>query len=288
MDEFYTRLVKKHATWLDYWDAIGREARDDLDDIIDFRLQRSHVMLLAHGHVGFCVAKNLLQMPLQSLSVMGVREADMTALQRLQQIPERRVKTLFVNEKQYRPHGLSIGIAGKNLLVAVVERPFPRLFVDLNEMCLRVGTAWLPASLWGTHLSLGPTVFPGITACYHCTMRRLHANYQNPDVKEAVETYLTYDEAFAFRGHILPIINLAAAYITVEVERFLTAHQPPVTLSRLFSTNILTMTQEIDPVLPLAWCPVCHPYQEEATNANRDSLANVVHRIAQRRGVALL
>ncbi len=287
MDELYANLIKKHATWLDYWDAIGQEATEIMKDKSQFRLQRSHVILIAHGHVGLKVATNLLQTPLQSLSVMGVGEADVVALQQLQQVSQRQVKTLFVNDRPCKPHGLSVAIAGKNLLVAAVERPFPQLFADLNKMCLRVRTAWLPASLWGVHLSLGPTVFPGITACHHCATRRLHANYQNPDVKEAVETYLTHDKAFSFQGHSLPVINLAAAYITAEVEKFLTGYQPPVTLSRLFSSNILTMTQEIDHILPLAWCPVCHPFQEAVlSHANNDSLTDVIQRINQRQEVA--
>ena len=283
MNELYANIVKKHATWLDYWDAIGQGETAVIEDVSQFRLQRSHIMLIAHGHLGLRVAANLAQMPLQSLSIMGVGESDLAGLKQLETWPSRRVKVLFINDRPYRPHGLSIGISGKNLLVAAVQRPFPKIFTELNEMSLRVHTAWLPASLWGTQFSLGPTVFPGLTACYDCTTRRLHANYPTPDVKQAVEAYLTHDKAFTFQGNIPSIINLAAAYITAETERFLTGQQPPITLSRLFTSNILTMTQAVDHVLPLEWCPACHQYQEALTT---HSLADIVQRIAQYQEVA--
>ncbi|WP_435366135.1 TOMM precursor leader peptide-binding protein [Haloarchaeobius sp. DYHT-AS-18] len=56
-----------------------------------------------------------------------------------------------------------------------VDRPYPSVATALNEAAHRTGTPWTIGVVNGVDGQVGPTVYPGETACYDCFRERANA-----------------------------------------------------------------------------------------------------------------
>lgn len=281
MDKAYASLLSRHETILNHWDRL--EPGPAGPSLAGSRLRRSRVLLIAHGPVGYLVAANLTQLPLQSVSLLGLHDGDVHSLLQLSQQSNNQAQQVNVPASRFDIPGFSLTLAKHHLLVVAGGRPQPALLASVNQDCLRIGIAWTQVALWGAEITLGPTIMPGITACYHCYTRRYLANVEHEDVYRARDDFLRNNPTFEFQGQVAPLLQLAAAYFTAEIGRFLTGAQPPVALSRAVTYYPLSQSQAYDYVVPLEWCPVCYSRRVAAPDQPGYTLADVVQRVGTRK-----
>ena len=284
MEKVYQQIAARHEAILAYWDRID-PGPQTIELLSERRLQRARVALLASGPVGYQVAARLAQYPLATLSLMGVHEDDTKALIAISQQPHHQAQLINIPRSRYNVPGFSVTLAKHHMLVVVSGRPYPEILDSVNKDCVRVGTAWTNVSAWGTEITLGPTVIPGITACYHCYTRRLRSNREHLDVWQARQRFLQDNPSFEFQGQIAPLANLAAAQVEAEVIRFLSGAHPPAALSRAITHYPLMQSQSFDYVVPLEWCPVCGERQAQGHQKDSDTLTHMVQRTMRRREV---
>jgi bacteriocin biosynthesis cyclodehydratase domain-containing protein len=218
---------------------------------------------------------------LQGLSLLGLHDSDVQALLQFSRQSGHRAQQVNVPAGRFDIPGFALSLSKHHLLVVAGGRPQPDLLASVNKDCLRIGTAWTQAALWGAEIALGPTVIPGVTACHHCYTRRYLANVEHEDVVQARDHFLRHNPRFEFQGQIAPLLQLSVAYLTAEVTRFLTGSRPPVALSRAVTYYPLSQSQAYDFVVPLEWCSVCHHHRVVVANESGPALAEVVQRFAR-------
>lgn len=284
MEHVYEQIAKRHQIILSHWDRLEPGPKTAVDPG-ERRLRRSRVALIASGPVGYQVAARLAQYPLAALSLMGRHDADTKVLAQLGRQPQHKAQSINLPRSRFDIPGFSLTLSRHHLLVVAGGRPHPDLLTSVNEDCVRIDAAWTGISVWGTEISLGPTVIPGVTACYHCYSRRRQANVKHLDVWQARQHFLQENPTFEFAGQIAPLINLAAAYLEEEVIRFLSGAQPPLALSRAITFYPLSQSQSFDYIVPLEWCSVCHERHATQRPNSEDTLAQMVRRVTHRQEV---
>ena len=249
------------------------------------RLQRTSLVAILNGDFGKRVLSQLADLPLARLSVVAVTQDDAAYLRSIRAQFACRAQQAVLIDQPVHPREISMMLTRFRMVLFATGRPFPDLASELNAVCLNNALPWLQAHLWGARLDMGPTVLPGITACYECYRRRLAANSLQQDVDDGLTQYLTRDKSFDFTGQLGAINSLAAAYVTAEVKRFLSAKYLPTTLSR--EMIAFPLHHGASPayhfVAPLEWCPVCWEKQMQHASSQmpEHSLKTVVSQVMQ-------
>lgn len=282
MEKVYGKIANQHEAIVGHWDRIdpGPETAVSLGER---RLRRSRVALIASGPVGYQVAARLAQYPLAALSLLGLHDIDTKTLAEISRQPHHKAQYINIPRSRFNVPGFSVTLSKHHLLVVAGGRPHPEVLESVNKDCLRIGTAWTGVSVWGTEITLGPTIIPGITACHHCYSRRLRANVEHLDVWQARNHFLRDNFTFEFEGQLAPFANLAAAYLEAEVIRFLSCEQPPLALSRAISFYPLSQSQSFDYVAPLEWCPICYDRGLHRNQNGAETLGHMIKRTIARR-----
>lgn len=263
---FEERLLRGHREIVAGWDGLGP----------------TRVLLIASGGVGVEAARRLLRYPLDRLALCAVTAADREPLIRL--LVEKKGRA--VREAQLAPGSLyedswSGALLARYQMVALAEdRPHPDLLERLDGACAHLGLPWTRLSVWGAELFLGPTVLPGLTACYRCFTRRWLANEKRLDTWRAQDQFLRNDPGFEFGGFLGPVRTLGAALLTSEVLRLLGSGPPPVAVSRIRIENVLTGARVSELVIPVPGCPVCRQ-QRSGVSGSRE-MAELAQRISER------
>ena len=282
MNQMQKTVLEKHAALLTFWDA-ARQDSAEIPQIEGRRLERAHVIAIVGGSLGLRTAALLAQMPIGNLTVLGIRPQDVSNCKPIENNPANQVRNILVSHNGYVAPGISIAFSSAHLVVVATDRPHPKLYREINEVAVRMGTAVTFGRFWNANFMLGPTVIPGVTACHHCFTSRIRANVRHIDVHDAIEQFLINDPDFRFTGQLSVITQIGAAYLAEEVARFLGGAESPIALSQLFTFNTLAQFQEFDYVVPLEWCTVCHERHQIAARGNpeEDSLAMMVQRQQQ-------
>lgn len=139
-----------------------------------------------------------------------------------------------------------------SFVVACSDRPHRDLFHQVNEIAIESETPWTAGQLLGRNGIVGPTVFPGETACYACFERRLLSNVQS--VKEC-EKYLATGENRE-RSTNSPLGRVVAGYLSMDLFNLL-AFGSGYTAGRVFTIDARTLSFSADDVLRIPRCSVC-------------------------------
>ena len=241
-------------------------------------LSQARVWLLAQGAVGRRAAALLASLPLGGLTIQGLLPGDVAAIQQaaFAAAPGRRV----VGQPWQAKH-MGLQAARTDLLVLATERPFPQVLERINQDCQRLDLPWTQVQLWGVEIVLGPSVVPGLTACHECYTRRRRANEARLDVWDARERYFRAEPSHGLAGQISPLLNQAAAYLSIEVGRLLGAGPTPASLGCELLWNAFTSAHSASPVVPVEHCTVCGGRQSRGPD-HADSLDAVVARLLER------
>ncbi len=272
MTTLYDRLIGQHRLWLQHSSAATSASE---------RLRTARVLLVAGGNVGLQTALRLRGLPLSHLFVLAVHEREIAEWRPILAQPAA-AERVSIGRQKCSTNGFGVLLANYDLVVLAVNRPYPSLAEGINRACQRIGVAWTQLQTWGAEITLGPSVLPGITACYGCYRLRLRANESRADVWAAREQFFHNDSTFAFGGNLSAFVNTAASYAAIEVERLLTGAAPPLALSREMHWNWLEHTSSQNHVAPAEHCAVCGGTQT-ALQLDHDTLAAVVARLQPQR-----
>lgn len=272
MATLYDRLIDQHRQWLQRHGPAAAAGE---------RLRAARVLLVAGGDVGLATALRLRGLPLAQLFVLAVHEREIAEWRPLLVQPAA-AERVSLGRQQCSITGFGVLLDSYDLVVMAADRPYPQLAEGINRACQRVGVAWTQLQTWGAEIVLGPSVLPGITACYGCYRLRLRANESRADVWAAREHFFHNDTAFAFGGNLRAFVNTAASYAAIEVERLLGGAAPPLSLSRELHWNWLEHTSSQNHVAPAEHCSVCCG-EQNALHLDHDTLAAVVARLQAQR-----
>lgn len=159
-----------------------------------------------------------------------------------------------------------------DLVLLAVPRPTPGVASWVNELAVATGVRWLPVVMDGRAGSVGPTVVPMESACYHCYRGRRLACSDFPREDQDYETYLdSHDGKLPSgspdgsqvsdgpTGEWAPFTRLVASVAAIEVVRLLTGLVAPATINRVLLMDALTGESREARVVKLPRCPVCSP-----------------------------
>lgn len=126
----------------------------------------------------------------------------------------------------------------KSILEDYEKFASPHLFADVG---------------YKNHVSFGPFVIPGETACMGCFLGRIMRNWGDPPPPR------------------IPLASehteLIASLIFEYLSTFKQLSSCPALLERAMTFNLTTMETQSDPVFRLPWCPVCKQDAQSITGS---------------------
>lgn len=168
-----------------------------------------------------------------------------------------------------------------DLMVVAHENPDPGLDDRVNQLAIASSTRWTRLEIVGASVLLGPTVLPGVTACWSCLTERAKGHVADPDIQSRFEEHLRTNTARPF-GNVPSLLSLAAALAGIEIMRLLI--EPcvgPLFLPQTYGTQIVMApfegTWHHHRILRLPRCKTCGvgdaprhaPWTAETENAVR-------------------
>lgn len=156
-------------------------------------------------------------------------------------------------------------VADNDFVIYAAEQPYPELEELVNETTHAERTPWMSIQRLGYDGLVGPTIFPGETACYECFKARKLSNVVS------WENYQAFRDAY--RGgdqdastETLPEFNRMLAGMAAMDLRHLFAHGVGYTAGRVIATSSLDLTMNADRVLKQPRCDVCGPGPAEKSS----------------------
>jgi ribosomal protein S12 methylthiotransferase accessory factor len=276
MNRLLETLFAKHQAWVERYDRAEQAgAAASPGELASARLRRSRVLLIAGGAVGYRTALSMTRLPLGLLTLFPLTDADVEPLTQITRLKQHGAKEVNRTPSVFRTNNFSLFASRYSVVAFAVERQYPDDFAAVNEACVRVGAPWTNIVMWGSELTLGPTVLPGATACYDCYRRRRLSNTSRPEAFQAREQFLRNDPTFTFKGRIAPLVSMASALLTAEVGRFLTNSPAPAALGHEVVYDALSQTQTSSFVIPVEDCAVCGRLRPQGADPDESFLQMV-------------
>ena len=159
-------------------------------------------------------------------------------------------------------------IAGCDFVVNCTGEEDISLVHKLNRVCWRNRIPWTSATASGLEVVIGPTVYPGETACYLCYRMRLLACADDPEISLDFESSIGLrktDDAVR-RGSLVFGATIAGQLAGMEVLKALTqAREAVATRGRIWVLDLRDLSSTMHPVLRKPWCPACFENWDEET-----------------------
>ena len=133
------------------------------------------------------------------------------------------------------------------------------LMYRLNRACLRTTTPWTSVAASGLEVVVGPTVYPGDTACYMCYRMRMVTCEDNPEARYDFESFLDRrrSDDSSHRANLVAGPVAAAQIAAVEALKQIGGLAQPMTRGRVQVFDLRTLTSTLHTVLRKPWCPAC-------------------------------
>jgi thiazole/oxazole-forming peptide maturase SagC family component len=147
---------------------------------------------------------------------------------------------------------------GCNLVIVCMDRPAVSIYDWVNEACLEKSIPWMRGSLDEQIGVIGPLIIPYQTACYECYKLRRESNLALHTEEIAFENYLKRnpDNKVEY-GTVIPFVKIVANFIALEVLKFLSQFDFPVTCGSILQINLYGLEYTISKILKLPRCPAC-------------------------------
>jgi len=152
------------------------------------------------------------------------------------------------------------------MLVVLLQGPvlFHPWLEKLNAAALSLKVPWTSVALLdGNGVHIGPTIRPGVTACYKCFEQRFKSNLVCIDAENAFESYIRDHMTRMDFGFLPPVADIVAGFAAIEVVRTLSPDTVALTSGRLMVFNIDDFSSTYHPVLKLPRCPACSPVRDQ-------------------------
>ncbi len=133
------------------------------------------------------------------------------------------------------------------------------LVYKLNRACLRTKIPWISAASSGFEVMLGPTVYPGETACYLCYRMRAVACADDPEARFDFESFLDRRKSddCGQKANLVFGSGIAGHLAGMEVLKALCIPELLATRGRIQIVDLRDFSSVTHVVLRKPWCPAC-------------------------------
>ncbi|GAB3042199.1 TOMM precursor leader peptide-binding protein [Natronobiforma cellulositropha] len=207
------------------------------------RLEELDVLVVNSGTMGAQIATDLRE--------FGVGEV--AALQPVASASDSRIEACA--DEMFDPEALEAAVSGADFVVYAGDRPRPQLTDTINRVAHETKTAWSSVQIHGFDGIVGPTVFPGETACYRCFEKRQLSNVVNNVGYERYAEYVD-DAADAVQARVPGFSRLLAGYLVLDLANVL-PFGTGYTAGRVFVVDGIHLSVECNDVLKYPRCEVC-------------------------------
>lgn len=161
-----------------------------------------------------------------------------------------------------RPTALKALLAAHDFAIYAADRPVPATWDALNQAALESGTPWAILTTDGLQGFVGPTFFPGESACAACWEQGWTEDMTPVERRTALACrQLVQQPGRPFVGHG-GIADLLAGYLLVDLPRLLT-RTGGLTAGRALTVDLLTLACDLHEVYRRPRCPACRLRREQ-------------------------
>ncbi len=148
-------------------------------------------------------------------------------------------------------------IAGRDLVVCLVEAGWSAIRAWLNRACLDARVPALYAALEGSFAYIGPLVLPGEGPCYLCWRMRALACADDFDLAMAREEALDAGRRALGRPVLPGLVEAVNAVVSREVLALTTSALPSELAGKVLVLDQVKGSRQSHPVLARPDCPAC-------------------------------
>jgi thiazole/oxazole-forming peptide maturase SagC family component len=150
-------------------------------------------------------------------------------------------------------------IAGCDFVISAIDEGNLSLIYRLNRVAQRTRTPWLNVAAAGFEALVGPTIYPGETACYMCYRMRVLSCSENPESGYDFESYLNRrkKDDSAHRANLVTGTAIAGQIAATEALKAVSRMSPLATRGRLLVFDLRDLSSTFHVVLRKPWCPAC-------------------------------
>jgi molybdopterin-synthase adenylyltransferase len=237
------------------------------------RLMRSHVGVMGASVLGSNVVRNLALTGVGRLTLLGSDVVTEDVIARggwyrrdqigrpgpaalAEQIRELNEQTIVeTDELSGTENGAQMPWLGAlHLLIVSHDSFYPDVYARVNMACHDARVQWTSVRRRHWNVEIGPTVIPGVTACFECyEKRRIGAQASDDSASGHPSTV----DAGAFH------LALGADWVVVEALKLLTGFGEAASVGRVMMFSPLRMTLTQHRVLRLPYCPRCSTLRDE-------------------------
>jgi len=202
------------------------------------------VFVVSNGSLGRQLAGDIVAQGLDDVVLASMQPADDTSRDR----PQPTFSEVELTEAQ-----LQSEIEDASFVVACSDRPHRDLFELVNQLAIETETPWTAGQILGRNGVVGPTVFPGETACYACFEQRLLSNVSTV---EHCKQYLAAGSGQDRSTHVTPLERIVSGYLSLDLFNLL-AYGSGYTAGRVLTIDSLTLSFSSEDVLRVPRCSAC-------------------------------
>lgn len=263
--------------------SIVRDATERIDDLVagylslqgdivekgTERVGTSRLLVVGSGNIARCVVENTLSMGVDQVDFLPTDDdAD-------EWLPASYLdqESLAVSE----PGKLREKLRSADFAAFAVDQPRSALIDQFNESAHEIGVPWIAGQLHGFDGIVGPTVYPGETACYQCFTRRKVAVLPQPESA-------TYARAAAESNTKAPLLPASGQIIggMVAIDLlYQIAGGFGATPGRVIHFDFFDFNVDANDVLRLPHCETCGSASERLDHPRHVTLESLVERINQ-------
>lgn len=206
-------------------------------------LRTKQLLLVDCGRMAAQISNDLLDSGVEEIGVVQPLESDSNSL------PDREGIT-HVESRE-----LSAAIAAADFVIYAADHPHPEIVSLVNEIAQEESVPWTSVQIHGLDGFVGPTIFPGETACYACFKERTMANVSK---HTGYEHYLKAGDAHRNQANARTpgFGRMLAGYLVMDLVNVL-AFGTGYTAGRVIRVDGLRLSVECNDVLKLPRCEIC-------------------------------
>lgn len=157
-------------------------------------------------------------------------------------------------------------VSAADFVVLATGTERPAIAEELNRVAHSTRTPWTSVYAVGYDGLVGPTIFPGETACYQCLTHRVNSNVARPEFYESYREGLASDAPGSGPEPSHPAFRRTLAGIaTLDIEHVL-EYGAGFTAGRLVTMSAVDLSLSADRVLKVPRCDVCGKSAGEETS----------------------
>lgn len=156
---------------------------------------------------------------------------------------------------------------GATIAVAAVSGStyFQPWLKALNRAAMTTGLPWtIIGDVRGFGITVGPTIQPHVTACFHCFEVRLKANLRDIEAFSRVERHVVNGGDDVDFGSFAPSNQIAAHICAMEIRDQILSNRLAQTFGNMLVVDLENYSISSHAVLKLPRCPACSNIDQKA------------------------